>query len=90
MLKWHREGVYAVDFGHVDDEVREGSSEGRSRSEDEGETEESTVLATVGVGIELGIASSGTLGEERLRKVREMHWVAVGGKDGKVSLWDVF
>ncbi|KAF7925636.1 uncharacterized protein EAE98_006861 [Botrytis deweyae] len=27
---------------------------------------------------------------ERLRKARETHWVAVGGKDGKVSLWDVY
>lgn len=87
MLKWHREGVYAVDFGEVFG-MPEGSTEGRSRDEEVGERGKSTALTTVGIGTELGIIS--TVGQERLRKVRDTHWVAVGGKDGKVSLWDVF
>ncbi|KAL9109544.1 MAG: hypothetical protein Q9227_005880 [Pyrenula ochraceoflavens] len=26
----------------------------------------------------------------RLKKAQEMHWLAAGGKDGKISLWDIY
>jgi WD40 repeat protein len=31
-----------------------------------------------------------TVREERLRKAKTAHWLAVGSKDGKVSLWDIY
>ncbi|KAF7903445.1 uncharacterized protein EAF01_006494 [Botrytis porri] len=71
VLKWHRDGCFAVAVADV--------LEGRMKES----------------GGEKGREVVGRLGEldvkgERLRKARETHWVAVGGKDGKVSLWDAY
>lgn len=62
VLKWHREGCYAVGF------------------------------AEVGLEDEEVVKGGGTMGvkEERVWRARVGHWVVVGGKDGKVSLWDVY
>lgn len=31
-----------------------------------------------------------TVAEKRIQQATNTHWVAVGGKDGKVSLWDIY
>lgn len=63
VLKWHKEGCYAVAFADVVEEKG---------------GEEQEVVKKMGVK------------EERLWKARTAHWVAVGSKDGKVSLWDIY
>lgn len=78
VLKWHKEGCFAVAVADVLGAEKEKEAEGGENGEN-------------GKGKEL----VGKLGQldvkgERLRKARETHWVAVGGKDGKVSLWDVY
>jgi ASTRA-associated protein 1 len=86
VLKWHREGCYAAAFAEV-----LGSGEGRV----DGRTED-VIGAEVGAGA--GTADSSAvvakgLGEvRRLREVKAQttHWIAVGSKDGRVSLWDVY
>ncbi|KAF7945910.1 uncharacterized protein EAE97_004948 [Botrytis byssoidea] len=72
VLKWHKDGCFAVAVADVLEGVEVESG-----------------------GSEKGKELVGRLGQldvkgERLRKARETHWVAVGGKDGKVSLWDVY
>ncbi|TVY25442.1 ASTRA-associated protein [Lachnellula hyalina] len=68
VLKWHKEGCYAITFADVHETVEE-----------------------VGKGSELA-KKIGTMSvkEERLWKAKTGHWVAVGSKDGKVSLWDIY
>ena len=68
VLKWHKEGCYAVAFADVHDAAEEGDK-----------------------GSEL-VKKMGTMSvkEERLWKAKTGHWVAVGSKDGKVSLWDIY
>jgi WD40 repeat protein len=63
VLKWHKEGCYAVAFADIFEE-------------NEGEGTE--VVKKMGVK------------EERLWKAKTAHWIAVGSKDGKVSLWDIY
>ena len=89
VLKWQdstgekeREvGCYAVGFG----EVLDGGGEG-SRSRSEGNYGDGTVVG--------GRAGGGRGGGvvERRREEREArrHWVSAGGKDGRVSLWEIF
>ncbi|EMR87866.1 putative wd repeat protein [Botrytis cinerea BcDW1] len=72
VLKWHKDGCFAIAVA----DVLQGEGVGSG-------------------GDEKGNELVGRLGQldvkrERLRKARETHWVAVGGKDGKVSLWDVY
>lgn len=69
VLKWHKEGCYAISFADLADEVKEG---------DDGGKELVKRVTTM------------TVREERLFKAKTAHWIAVGSKDGKVSLWDIY
>lgn len=75
VLKWHKEGCYAVAFADVDVEKYE-------REEDDGEEDKGKELV-----IRIGTM---TVREEREQKAKTTHWLAVGSKDGKVSLWDIY
>ncbi|MCJ1351204.1 MAG: ASTRA complex subunit [Icmadophila ericetorum] len=94
VLKWHKQGCYTVTFGEMvgsdvekrrDGEVQVTGDESKE-GEKEGE-EQSNALTTLELGSESVIS---TISQKRLRKVQQTHWVAAGGKDGKVSLWDIF
>jgi len=68
VLKWHKEGCYAVAFADVHETAEEVGKE----------SELAKIKGTMSVK------------EERLWKAKTGHWVAVGSKDGKVSLWDIY
>ncbi|KAG4027705.1 hypothetical protein MFRU_028g01270 [Monilinia fructicola] len=76
VLKWHKEGCFAVAVADVLDGEREEADRGVG-----GDAKGRELVGRLG---QLDVKG------ERLRKARETHWVAVGGKDGKVSLWDVY
>jgi ASTRA-associated protein 1 len=69
VLKWHKEGCYAVSFADV------------VRTETEEKNMDGALVERVG---------KMTVKEERLRMAKMAHWLAVGSKDGKVSLWDIY
>lgn len=69
VLKWHREGCYAVAFADVETGGGDEASKG---------------------GVMVERLERMTVREERLRKAKMAHWLAVGSKDGKVSLWDIY
>lgn len=69
VLKWHKEGCYAVAFADVIDTPETEEEAGKQLAK-------STVAMTVK--------------EERLLKTKMAHWIAVGSKDGKVSLWEIY
>ncbi|KAM3069453.1 Astra associated protein 1 Asa1 [Clarireedia jacksonii] len=76
VLKWHKEGCYAVGFAALSE--NEAEEAGSSERKD-------------GKGKELTRKLGGVdVKGERLRKARETHWVVAGSKDGKVSLWDIY
>jgi WD40 repeat protein len=74
VLKWHNEGCFAVAFATV-------SSISESHS--------STNDSPSGTALTKAVAAM-TVKEERLWKAKTAHWIAVGSKDGKVSLWDIY
>ncbi|TAQ85930.1 hypothetical protein B7494_g5733 [Chlorociboria aeruginascens] len=77
VLKWHKEGVYAVAFADV---LEEKGGYGGGHSKDDENTEDEKQIANTEIGVK----------EERLWKARNAHWLVAGGKDGKVSLWDIY
>lgn len=92
VLKWHQEGCYAVDFAEVlDGEVAVSGGAGR---EDDAGGETAGAGAGAGAVMRQSTARGGK-GLARVRRRREervqgARLVAVGSKDGKVSLWEVF
>jgi WD40 repeat protein len=76
VLKWHKEGCYAVAFADV-----EGEKGGEGGSKQEGESEGKELVKKMG---------TMTVKEERVRMAKMTHWLAAGSKDGKVSLWDIY
>lgn len=81
VLKWHREGCYAVAWADVLPTNR-GDTEGIRVDTEENETtgkdgdEETSALARIR--------------EARAQKAQNIHWLAAGGKDGKISLWEIY
>jgi len=75
VLKWHKEGVYAVAFAPI---LGEGSQDEAAGSEaaDDGGAE--------------GVRNEMTVSARRTEKAKRTHWLAAGSKDGKVSLWEVY
>ncbi|PQE10199.1 hypothetical protein CJF32_00000748 [Rutstroemia sp. NJR-2017a WRK4] len=77
VLKWHKDGCYAVGFAAV----LVGEAEGGSSGERKGGNGKELMGKLGGVDVK----------GERLRKARETHWVVAGSKDGKVNiLYDRF
>lgn len=75
VLKWHKEGCYTVAFADVETE-----EDGKGDLDGDEETGKELVsrMRTM------------TVSEERDQKAKTTHWLAVGSKDGKVSLWDIY
>ncbi|KAK2594518.1 Astra associated protein 1 Asa1 [Conoideocrella luteorostrata] len=77
VLKWHKEGAYAVSFSDVGS--RKGSSVAAHSGEDAPEETDKTVDV-----------SRMTVTDRRSHRIKTAHWVAAGAKDGRVSLWDIY
>ena len=78
VLKWHKEGCYAVAFAEVE------SPNLGSEQSAKGETIEpiqSVAITKV---------EENTVAQIRQNKAMITHWLAAGAKDGKISLWDIF
>lgn len=74
VLKWHKEGCYALAFAHV-----------RSSGSDQ-----ETSSTSKGVVSGENAKSDMTVAEQREHTAKTTHWLAAGSKDGKVSLWDMY
>ncbi|PVI02526.1 WD40 repeat-like protein [Periconia macrospinosa] len=79
VLKWHSEGVYAVDFGEILDaeDIQSGVGRKGTANDESGQVSKR----------ETGL---GKLQRQREERMQMKHWVVAGAKDGKVSLWEVF
>lgn len=78
VLKWHKEGCYAVAFAEIDPALSPASEDGQSPA-----TGDELVMAQKTVAVK-------TVQQERKEKAQMTHWLAAGSKDGKVSLWDIY
>lgn len=78
VLRWHKDGCYAIAFAEVVDTPKKQDIQPRiSTSTDVATTEATGQIYK-------------TVEQMRNEKTRTAHWLAVGAKDGKVSLWDIY
>ncbi|KAG9240351.1 WD repeat-containing protein-like protein [Calycina marina] len=94
VLKWHGKGCYAVGFADVKCEVpapegRKGKVKVGEEVEEEMEEEDEEGDEDRSKKVERRMERF-MVKHERMQKTRTTHWLAVGSKDGKVSLWDIF
>ncbi|KAF1927893.1 WD40 repeat-like protein [Didymella exigua CBS 183.55] len=78
VLKWHKEGVYAVAFGKILDGI---DLEHNARDSQSQDVNREVAKRETGLG---------KLQRQREEKMQVKHWIAAGAKDGKISLWEVF
>ena len=100
VLKWHKDGCYATSFSKVSTNSTAGPERGTSIAASEAPANEiiaagqhSTDGAAIGYSEGKDVALRGgtaLLDARRTAKAVNTHWLAVGAKDGRVSLWDVF
>lgn len=81
VLKWHREGCYAVAFADVlpsaaGEEEGLGDRGGTSSEENREDVSEVSALTRIR--------------DARMQRAQSTHWLATGGKDGKISMWEVY
>ncbi|OJJ50846.1 hypothetical protein ASPZODRAFT_275215 [Penicilliopsis zonata CBS 506.65] len=84
VLKWHKEGCYAVAFGEINGIV-DSKYPGDGSHTDEPNDSDSQALNRDESGFSLAAVQ-----QQRNRKVQNTHWLAAGSKDGKISLWDIY
>jgi WD40 repeat protein len=78
VMKWHKEGVYAVAFGEILDAV-----DLEHNVQDAPGQDKSAEVTRRETGL-------GKLQRQREEKMQVKHWIAAGAKDGKISLWEIF
>ena len=95
MLKWGvGVGCYASAFAEVGGLMRcgkvveEGDEEAVVEASTSKSTSTSNELASPPVGQSSGVLTS--VQHRRDEKARSTHWLAIGAKDGKVALWDIY
>jgi hypothetical protein len=77
VLKWHKDGCYAVAFGEIETSLSTRSTE----------KESSTASQMAVAARDYSLAN---VQQQRNQKVQQTHWLAAGSKDGKISLWDIY
>lgn len=82
VLKWHKDGCYAVAFGEVHIFIQSSGQPSGSETNivevDNGQVARNQDFSLAAVH------------DQRNRKVQQTHWLAAGSKDGKISLWDIY
>ncbi|RDW70911.1 WD40 repeat domain-containing protein [Aspergillus mulundensis] len=90
VLKWHKEGCYAVAFADVssmpaDTTVSPSTTEQVPEKGEEEATGKTAIIQRGGNDFSLT-----QIQRQRSLKVQNTHWLAAGSKDGKISLWDIY
>ena len=85
VLKWHKESLYALAFA----EVGAAQSSTQRAQDSTSKNDDRTGTARDGV---RGVPASALdlIKQERSTSAQTMHWLAAAGKEGKISLWDVY
>ena len=76
VLKWHKEGCYTVAFAIIDPD-----------QDFEGDTKR--LLTTTAISV-IDRSALEAIKHQRQAKAQTTHWLAAGGKDGKISLWEIY
>ena len=78
VLTWHKMGCYVVAFARVEPSQNSGKGDTKALA-----TKTTAVSVTNGSALD-------TIKHQRSAKAQSTHWLAAGGKDGKISLWDIY
>lgn len=89
VLKWHKEGCYAVAFAGIDIETMSTSRpvRGRNASSEDDKREDTPEGDSAQVE---KMNSLKDIQQQRSQKAQLTHWLAAGSKDGKITLWDIY
>lgn len=89
VLKWHKEGCFAVAFAEVINlQDKDYDDAGKQEDEQEADSSKGSETAVVAPPRRQALATSAK--EKRIQQATQTHWVAAGSKDGKVSLWEIY
>ena len=82
VLKWHKVGCYSTAFADVNPETNpDHNADGEERIPTSPSPSDSILKPTNALDI---------IKQQREEKAQRTHWLAAGGKDGKISLWDIY
>ena len=73
VLKWHKEGCYAVAFSQT-------SMNSPPKTQSDGSNQS----------LQRSTSTLAQIKQKRTEKSQQTHWLAAGGKDAKITLWDIY
>lgn len=89
ILKWHKQGCYAVAFAKINLSSIEMSSEIDIHNHKNSKL--TLKCSNLNDAIESNQTTPSTVvSDVRIWKAQNTHWIAVGSKDGTISLWDIY
>lgn len=83
VLQWHKQGCYATDFAAIEPDNGDVHAGTVTESEPDISGSQSAEVVPRPTALEL-------IKRQREEKALRTHWLAAGGKDGKISLWDIY
>ncbi|KAI2472471.1 WD40 repeat-like protein [Annulohypoxylon bovei var. microspora] len=97
VLKWHEVGCYAAAFATLTDGQPRDPIKSNIRNEETKEKPENGAATSDILEnrnrthiMTLPKLSQLSVKDRRIKMAKEAHWLAVGSKDGKISLWDIY
>ena len=88
VLKWHKEGCYAVAFADVADSAATSNESPETQAQSSPENEETA--SEHGLTRQNNTYTLAQAHHARSLKAQNTHWLIAGSKDGKISLWDIY
>lgn len=83
VLKWHKEGCYAVAFAEILSPIEDMNTSTGPSEETDNTGENTQTHSSHESPLQM-------VQHQRSQKAQQMHWLAAGSKDGKISLWDIY
>lgn len=84
VLRWHKEACYAVAFAVIEPSLKSGKDSDETKSQYPNDSTELTLAKRIPK------SALDIIRAERGVAAQRTHWIAAGGKDGKISLWDIY
>jgi WD40 repeat protein len=83
VLKWHQVGCYTIAMSRIAESDKE-------EVDATSNTDLSTTLSSVERVTNTNKCGNLSVKQRRIHHAKTAHWIAVGAKDGKISLWDIY
>ncbi|OAP62947.1 hypothetical protein AYL99_02174 [Fonsecaea erecta] len=92
VLKWHKVGCYSTAFASIDPTVAPDAGVVDGVPPSSASLDGNAALSSISTTKDISqpMSALDMIKQQREENARRTHWLGAGGKDGKISLWDIY